>query len=217
MADFRVSTYHRIEQSKGKHTVYLTQRPFCFSLCVSPGACCMLTRWLTTHGWVGTAALAASVPQCTLSPWYFGASVHTVLGARGAHGTSVPLCTRYPVHSVYTVLGMHGALVARARSDQCSRFAPEQAQPTATTPALTREWRRSECPPKRVLSADRFFTHCKLTMQPPRATALEDNAAPGSLQASLQAPGQTTGVAGARPRLEDNKGTPQRQTGYYFK
>ncbi|MGH0184326.1 UNVERIFIED_CONTAM: hypothetical protein FKN15_014467 [Acipenser sinensis] len=35
-------------------------------------------------------------------------------------------------------------------------------------------------------------------MQPPRATASEDNAALGSLQASPQAPGQTTGVAGAR-------------------
>ncbi|MGH0127830.1 UNVERIFIED_CONTAM: hypothetical protein FKN15_042897 [Acipenser sinensis] len=38
----------------------------------------------------------------------------------------------------------------------------------------------------------------RLTMQPPRATASEDNAALGSLQASLQASGQTTGVAGAR-------------------
>ncbi|MGH0158782.1 UNVERIFIED_CONTAM: hypothetical protein FKN15_048771 [Acipenser sinensis] len=35
-------------------------------------------------------------------------------------------------------------------------------------------------------------------MQPPRATASEDNAAPGSLQADPQAPGQTTGVAGVR-------------------
>ncbi|MGH0151211.1 UNVERIFIED_CONTAM: hypothetical protein FKN15_060190 [Acipenser sinensis] len=35
-------------------------------------------------------------------------------------------------------------------------------------------------------------------MQPPRATALEDNAVQGSLQASPQAPGQITGVAGAR-------------------
>ncbi|MGH0148017.1 UNVERIFIED_CONTAM: hypothetical protein FKN15_014240 [Acipenser sinensis] len=47
--------------------------------------------------------------------------------------------------------------------------------------------------------ADRFFSHCRLTMQPPkelqrrRTTQLS-----GSLQASLQAPSQTTGVAGAR-------------------
>ncbi|MGH0163932.1 UNVERIFIED_CONTAM: hypothetical protein FKN15_046279 [Acipenser sinensis] len=34
-------------------------------------------------------------------------------------------------------------------------------------------------------------------MQSPRATASEDNAALGILQASPQAPGQTTGVAGA--------------------
>ncbi|MGH0123135.1 UNVERIFIED_CONTAM: hypothetical protein FKN15_026250 [Acipenser sinensis] len=53
----------------------------------------------------------------------------------------------------------------------------------------------TRCPQKRVPSADRFFTHCRLTMQPPRATALEDNAALGSLEASPQAPGQTTGVA----------------------
>ncbi|MGH0133661.1 UNVERIFIED_CONTAM: hypothetical protein FKN15_073428 [Acipenser sinensis] len=56
----------------------------------------------------------------------------------------------------------------------------------------------TRCPPKRVLSADCFFTHCRLTMQPPRATVSEDNAALGSLQANPQAPGQTTGVAGAR-------------------
>ncbi|MGH0151584.1 UNVERIFIED_CONTAM: hypothetical protein FKN15_026013 [Acipenser sinensis] len=37
----------------------------------------------------------------------------------------------------------------------------------------------------------------RLTVQPPlRATASEDNAALGSLQASPQATGQTTGVAG---------------------
>ncbi|MGH0129921.1 UNVERIFIED_CONTAM: hypothetical protein FKN15_042840 [Acipenser sinensis] len=36
-------------------------------------------------------------------------------------------------------------------------------------------------------------------MQPPRATALEDNAALGSLQASLQAPGQTTWFADVLP------------------
>ncbi|MGH0162485.1 UNVERIFIED_CONTAM: hypothetical protein FKN15_063131 [Acipenser sinensis] len=34
-----------------------------------------------------------------------------------------------------------------------------------------------------------------------RATALEDHAAPGDLQAGLQAPGQSTGVSGARGRL----------------
>ncbi|MGH0119882.1 UNVERIFIED_CONTAM: hypothetical protein FKN15_059263 [Acipenser sinensis] len=55
----------------------------------------------------------------------------------------------------------------------------------------------THCPLKRVPSADHFFSHCRLTMQPPRATASEDNAALGSLQASLQALGQTTGVAGA--------------------
>ncbi|MGH0161909.1 UNVERIFIED_CONTAM: hypothetical protein FKN15_042447 [Acipenser sinensis] len=43
--------------------------------------------------------------------------------------------------------------------------------------------------------------HKRLTMQPPRAIALEDNAALGNLQASPQVPGQTTGVAGARATL----------------
>ncbi|MGH0136084.1 UNVERIFIED_CONTAM: hypothetical protein FKN15_019042 [Acipenser sinensis] len=56
----------------------------------------------------------------------------------------------------------------------------------------------TRCTPKSVPSADRIFTHCRLTMQPPRATVSEDNAALGSLQASPQAPGQTTGVTGAR-------------------
>ncbi|MGH0136965.1 UNVERIFIED_CONTAM: hypothetical protein FKN15_071068 [Acipenser sinensis] len=50
------------------------------------------------------------------------------------------------------------------------------------------------CPPKHVPSATHFFTPCSHL----RATASEDNAALGSLQASPQAPGQTTGVAGVR-------------------
>ncbi|MGH0122669.1 UNVERIFIED_CONTAM: hypothetical protein FKN15_045479 [Acipenser sinensis] len=68
----------------------------------------------------------------------------------------------------------------------------------------------TRCPPKRVPSAVCFFTHCKLTMQPPRATASEDNAVLVSLQASPQAHGQTTGVTGAwlvvcfAHRLEDS-------------
>ncbi|MGH0162908.1 UNVERIFIED_CONTAM: hypothetical protein FKN15_043833 [Acipenser sinensis] len=53
----------------------------------------------------------------------------------------------------------------------------------------------TRCPPNRVPSAARIFTRCRLTMQPPRGTVLEDNAALGSVQASPQAPGQTTGVA----------------------
>ncbi|MGH0168273.1 UNVERIFIED_CONTAM: hypothetical protein FKN15_054511 [Acipenser sinensis] len=40
-----------------------------------------------------------------------------------------------------------------------------------------------------------------LTMQPPRATASEDNVSLGSVQASLQAPGQTTEVAGAQREI----------------
>ncbi|MGH0117257.1 UNVERIFIED_CONTAM: hypothetical protein FKN15_032224, partial [Acipenser sinensis] len=74
------------------------------------------------------------------------------------------------------------------------------AQLTATTPRADSgaAKTRTRCPPKRVPSADRFFSYCRLTMQPPRATASEDNAALGCLQASPQAPGQTKAVAGAR-------------------
>ncbi|MGH0153886.1 UNVERIFIED_CONTAM: hypothetical protein FKN15_025679 [Acipenser sinensis] len=50
----------------------------------------------------------------------------------------------------------------------------------------------TRCPPKRVPPAARFFTLCRLTVQLPQSY----NAALGSLQASPQAPGQTTGVAG---------------------
>ncbi|MGH0131257.1 UNVERIFIED_CONTAM: hypothetical protein FKN15_024404 [Acipenser sinensis] len=61
----------------------------------------------------------------------------------------------------------------------------------------------TRCPPKRVLSAARFFLHsADSPCSHHRATASEDNAAPGSLQASQQAPGQSTGVAGARSTEE---------------
>ncbi|MGH0153860.1 UNVERIFIED_CONTAM: hypothetical protein FKN15_061926 [Acipenser sinensis] len=63
----------------------------------------------------------------------------------------------------------------------------------------------THCPPKRVPSAARFFTLCRLTMQPPQSYSVEDNAALGSLQASPQAPGQTTGVAGARASALDSE------------
>ncbi|MGH0153832.1 UNVERIFIED_CONTAM: hypothetical protein FKN15_046660 [Acipenser sinensis] len=60
----------------------------------------------------------------------------------------------------------------------------------------------TRCPPKRVPSADRFFSLCWPACSQPRATVSEDSAALGSLQASSQAPGQSTEVAGAR-RAED--------------
>ncbi|MGH0175911.1 UNVERIFIED_CONTAM: hypothetical protein FKN15_017452 [Acipenser sinensis] len=61
----------------------------------------------------------------------------------------------------------------------------------------------TRCPLKSVPSAAHFFTHsADSPCSRLRATAWEDNAALGSLQASPQAPGQTTGVAGAR-RAED--------------
>ncbi|MGH0130484.1 UNVERIFIED_CONTAM: hypothetical protein FKN15_042353 [Acipenser sinensis] len=53
----------------------------------------------------------------------------------------------------------------------------------------------TRCPPKRVPSAARFFTHCELAVQPPQSYSVGGQR---SLQASLQVPGQTTGVAGAR-------------------
>ncbi|MGH0165564.1 UNVERIFIED_CONTAM: hypothetical protein FKN15_048968 [Acipenser sinensis] len=48
----------------------------------------------------------------------------------------------------------------------------------------------TRCPPKRVLSADRFFTHCRLTVQPPQSYSV----------GGQRSPGQLTGKpAGARP------------------
>ncbi|MGH0160582.1 UNVERIFIED_CONTAM: hypothetical protein FKN15_054661 [Acipenser sinensis] len=43
---------------------------------------------------------------------------------------------------------------------------------------------------------------CRPLCSQPRATASEDNAALSSLQASPQAPGQSTGVAGAQPTMQ---------------
>ncbi|MGH0142457.1 UNVERIFIED_CONTAM: hypothetical protein FKN15_001906 [Acipenser sinensis] len=56
----------------------------------------------------------------------------------------------------------------------------------------------TRCPP---------FSHCRLT----GATTSEDNAALGSLQASSEAPGQTTGVAGARNTMLVNAATALRE------
>ncbi|MGH0138839.1 UNVERIFIED_CONTAM: hypothetical protein FKN15_029096 [Acipenser sinensis] len=74
------------------------------------------------------------------------------------------------------------------------------AQITATSPVLTRKQRRrtnavlrSVChqPTASFHTADSPCSHL-------RGVASEDNAALGSLQASPEAPDQTTGVAGAR-------------------
>ncbi|MGH0137574.1 UNVERIFIED_CONTAM: hypothetical protein FKN15_068247 [Acipenser sinensis] len=45
----------------------------------------------------------ASVPRCTLSPWYFSASVHTVLDT---HGAWCARCTRYVVQTVPGAIGV---------------------------------------------------------------------------------------------------------------
>ncbi|MGH0119251.1 UNVERIFIED_CONTAM: hypothetical protein FKN15_029620 [Acipenser sinensis] len=47
-------------------------------------------------------------------------------------------------------------------------------------------------PPKRVPSAARFFTLCRLTVQPPQSYSVGGQCSSGQLT------GQTTGVAGAR-------------------
>ncbi|MGH0147105.1 UNVERIFIED_CONTAM: hypothetical protein FKN15_014017 [Acipenser sinensis] len=56
----------------------------------------------------------------------------------------------------------------------------------------------TRCPPKRVPSAARFFTLCRLTVQPPQSYSVGGQR---SLQASQQVPGQTTGVTGARDTI----------------
>ncbi|MGH0180485.1 UNVERIFIED_CONTAM: hypothetical protein FKN15_004239 [Acipenser sinensis] len=48
------------------------------------------------------------------------------------------------------------------------------------------------CPPKRVPSAARFFTRCRLTVQPPQSYSVGGQRSSGQLT-SLQEPGLTTG------------------------
>ncbi|MGH0179536.1 UNVERIFIED_CONTAM: hypothetical protein FKN15_002545 [Acipenser sinensis] len=48
----------------------------------------------------------------------------------------------------------------------------------------------TRCPPKRVLSAARFFTHCELTVQPPQSYSVGGQRSPGQLAGK---------PAGARP------------------
>ncbi|XP_041131206.1 uncharacterized protein LOC121329607 [Polyodon spathula] len=70
----------------------------------------------------------------------------------------------------------------------------EIAQLIATAPADSEGAKtNTRCPPKTVLLAARFFTHCRLNMKSPGATVSEDNTALGSLQVSPVAPDQTTG------------------------
>ncbi|MGH0134368.1 UNVERIFIED_CONTAM: hypothetical protein FKN15_072358 [Acipenser sinensis] len=60
----------------------------------------------------------------------------------------------------------------------------EKAQLNSTTTALTREM-NTRCPPKRVPSADRFFSLCRPAMQPPQSYSVGGQR---NLQASPQAP-----------------------------
>ncbi|MGH0141542.1 UNVERIFIED_CONTAM: hypothetical protein FKN15_006123 [Acipenser sinensis] len=86
---------------------------------------------------------------------------------------------------------------ASIEHDYMSRPPPGSAHRYHPCADLGGEKTNTRCPLTRVPLAARFFTHCRITMQPPRATALEDNVALGSLQASPQSRRQTTGVAGA--------------------
>ncbi|MGH0180221.1 UNVERIFIED_CONTAM: hypothetical protein FKN15_003772 [Acipenser sinensis] len=86
-----------------------------------------------------------------------------------------------------------GDSTAESRGDGKMKSSAHRYHPCADSGAAKTSAR---CPPKRVPSADQFFSHCRLTMQPAKATALVDNAALGSLQAIPQAHGQTTGAAG---------------------
>ncbi|MGH0184260.1 UNVERIFIED_CONTAM: hypothetical protein FKN15_014049 [Acipenser sinensis] len=49
----------------------------------------------------------------------------------------------------------------------------------------------TRCPPKHVPSAGRFFSLCRLTVQPPQSYSV------GGQRSSGQLTGKTTGVAGA--------------------
>ncbi|MGH0169590.1 UNVERIFIED_CONTAM: hypothetical protein FKN15_057114 [Acipenser sinensis] len=108
-----------------------------------------------------------------------------------------------PVRARYTrnrvpLMKWHDNLFRRVDGSRSVRKGAEPWHPSSVTQTWSKVKTKTHCPPKNVPSATRFFTHCRLTMQQPRATALEDNAALGSLQASPQLPGQTTGVAGGR-------------------
>ncbi|MGH0132493.1 UNVERIFIED_CONTAM: hypothetical protein FKN15_053939 [Acipenser sinensis] len=59
----------------------------------------------------------------------------------------------------------------------------------------------TRCPPKRVPSAARFFTLSRLTVQPPQSYSVGGQRSSGQLTGK-PAPGQTTGVAGARPAMQ---------------
>ncbi|MGH0117452.1 UNVERIFIED_CONTAM: hypothetical protein FKN15_078146 [Acipenser sinensis] len=62
----------------------------------------------------------------------------------------------------------------------------------------------TRCPLKRVPSADHFFSHCGLTVQPKSYGVGGQGSSLVSLQASPQAPSQTTGVAGAWLQIEES-------------
>ncbi|MGH0141042.1 UNVERIFIED_CONTAM: hypothetical protein FKN15_007571 [Acipenser sinensis] len=51
------------------------------------------------------------------------------------------------------------------------------AQLTASGAAKT----NTRCPPKHVLSANRFFSHCRLTMQPPQSFSVRGQRSSGQL------------------------------------
>ncbi|MGH0142172.1 UNVERIFIED_CONTAM: hypothetical protein FKN15_052226 [Acipenser sinensis] len=54
----------------------------------------------------------------------------------------------------------------------------------------------TRCPPKRVPSAARFFTLCRLTVQPPQSYSVGGQRSSGQLTGKPTGTGQTTGVAG---------------------
>ncbi|MGH0177833.1 UNVERIFIED_CONTAM: hypothetical protein FKN15_075879 [Acipenser sinensis] len=70
----------------------------------------------------------------------------------------------------------------------------------------------TRCLPKRVPSADRFFTLCRLTMQPPQSYSAEDNAALGSYRQARRRPARLQGSL-VRVLLDPPMNLSVRQTG----
>ncbi|MGH0114790.1 UNVERIFIED_CONTAM: hypothetical protein FKN15_050961 [Acipenser sinensis] len=98
-------------------------------------------------------------------------------------------------------------VIEKRIQNRCQLFSPNLEWPiiyygrlTATTPALTREGEDEHTLSSEAcaIKPTAFFHTADSPCSNPRATASEDNAAFGQLQASPQAPSQTTGVAGAR-------------------
>ncbi|MGH0131922.1 UNVERIFIED_CONTAM: hypothetical protein FKN15_057344 [Acipenser sinensis] len=95
------------------------------------------------------------------------------------------------------------------------------AQLTAINPALTREGRRRtrcpRCPPKLVLTAARFFTLCRLTVQPPQSYSVGGQRSSGQLTGKFFVLNELTKEAeGIQPALTSVPGQLQQREPVFY-